>query len=688
MNSILKWLEDPIYPKKFPFDKVTSQNLEEALNLTLERQKQNISTLLKSDYSSFESFLSPLLEFQYQVQLIWGIVCHLKATLGLEYLRNLYDQKVEEISSFYSNIDQDSHFIRKIQKLKNTQIQKKLSSTHIKVINDIRTRLQLQGAFLKDDSKKRVIEIQQKLALLHAKFSNRVLDATDSFCLQIRDPKKLKGISDFSLNQALKESEKQGVDIKQEKVWTFTLHANSYSSLIKFCESSEIREQLYKALNTRCIDGEYGNKQTVFEILNLRLELSQLVGFKNYVEYSLKTKMADSSQQVISFLEDLYNKSIIQAKKEYQSLIFFKNKEEQCCSSSLSAYDIPFYSERYKEKQFQINEDDIKTYLPLSKVLQGMFKIVNLLYKVEFSLKEAPVWDKTVLFYEIHLKKTVIAGIYFDLHSRKGKQEGAWMDEHTSLHLRNSGKKVLPIAYVNCNFSPFDSQIETSLNYYEVETLFHELGHALHHTLTKITCLPVSGIAGVPWDAVELPSQFFENWIWYSESVDCFSEHYLTQEKMPFEMVQNLLQSKNFLSAMQMLRQLEFSMLDIQLHLQEEHWESTESIDSFVENIRKPFQLFSIPDYTQFYPTFSHVFTGEEYAAGYYSYKWAEVLSSDCFSLFKEKGVFDSNLSYSFLSKLLSQGGSQDFMDLFKNFRGQEPSTDSLLQDLEISNSN
>ena len=682
MNPILNWLKEPISPQHFPFDLVTPKVLKEALEEVLTLQKDEILNLLNSSNQLFSNFLYPVFQAQYQVQMVWDAIIHLKNVLGTKEYIELYELKNSEITLFFAEVYQHPKFVEKVKYLSFTKNKQTLNVLEQKVIEDLELELRLEGAFLKPVQQKEMITLKQKLALLSSQFSNNILAETEAYQLSIDDPKIVARMPKTILEQALKTSHKKNVNSQEKPVWTFTLDIVSYTSMMKYCRDEKTRQKMYQAYHCRCLQGVHSNKENAFQILNLRLKLAQLLGFKSYTEYSLATKMANSKEEILQFFEELYQKSIPKAKQEYKILGKLKKQVTGNEAGVINAWDVTFYAERYKEQNIKIEEEELKEYLPLAKVLQGMFKIVTKLYGIQFKVKRVPTWYESVVFYQVFQNDQLIAGIYFDLHLRLGKQEGAWMDEQTRLYHLPNKNKVLPIAYVNCNFSESNEQGQTLLNYLEVETLFHEMGHALHHILTKIDCLPVSGITGVPWDAVEVPSQFFENWIWDLESIAYFSSHLVTQKQMPLSIIKKLLMSKNFMSGMQMLRQIDFSVMDLLLHSQTEEWKSVEQLDTFVKEIHQKYCLYPLSNEDLFYPTFSHVFCGG-YAAGYYSYKWAEVLSADCFSAFKNK-LFETRLSQKFLDEILSQGGSQPFMKLFYNFRGREPLVQPLLDSLEI----
>jgi oligopeptidase A len=457
----------------------------------------------------------------------------------------------------------------------------------------------------------------------------------------------------------------------------------SYMAVITYVDDRSLREKIYRAFATRAsmesdVDGKekWDNSPIIEQTLALRHELAVLLGFTNYAELSLATKMAESPQQVIEFLEDLAKKSSVYGKKDLQQLTDYAIAQGGI--EKLEAWDTAYYSENLRQEQYAISQEALRPYFPAEKVLAGMFSVVNKLFGIAiFEVDDVVLYHPDVRFYRIEKDQQTIAYFYFDIYARDKKRGGAWMADCRTRRLRQE-KLQLPIAYLTCNFTPPVGDTPSLLTHQEVTTLFHEFGHGLHHMLTKMTDSAVSGISGVAWDAVELPSQFLENWCWEKSVIPLISSHYQTGEALPDDMLTKMLAAKNFQSGMQMLRQVEFSLFDMRLHAQYDP-DKKVSVQSVIDTVRQQVAVMTPPTFNRFQNSFSHIFAGG-YAAGYYSYKWAEVLSADAFSLFEENGIFDAQTGEKFLQTVLANGGSQEPMDLFVAFRGREPSVDALLK--------
>ncbi len=464
--------------------------------------------------------------------------------------------------------------------------------------------------------------------------------------------------------------------------WLLTLEFPSYFPVISHADSRSLRREVYEAFSTRASDkgphaGQYDNTEVMERILELRRESARLLGFENYAERSLAKKMARSSDEVLGFLTDLAERSRPQAQREIAELTKFAR--ERFGVEQLEAWDIPYYGEKLRQDRFNISQEELKPYLPDTRVVPGMFRVVERLFGIRIQQVEGvQAWHPDVRFYEIRSQQGEIRGeFYLDLYARANKRGGAWMDGCTTRFFTDTLDQI-PVAYLTCNFSPPVGDNPALLTHDEVETLFHEFGHGLHHLLTRIDFPAVAGINGVAWDAVELPSQFMENFCWEKEALDLFSGHFETGEPIPEELYQRMLAAKNFQSAMQLVRQLEFSLFDFRLHREYEPGQSG-TVYKVLEEVRRQVAVVRPPEWNRFPHGFSHIFAGG-YAAGYYSYKWAEVLSADAYSLFEEQGVMSDAAGRSFLNNILEKGGSRDAMDLFVAFRGREPSIDALLR--------
>ncbi|MDH5614776.1 MAG: M3 family metallopeptidase, partial [Gammaproteobacteria bacterium] len=491
------------------------------------------------------------------------------------------------------------------------------------------------------------------------------------------DESRLSGLTETALSLA-----KQTAERENEQGWMFTLEFPSYYAVINYADDRALREEMYTAYATRASDqgphaSQWDNTQIMEDILALRHEVANLLGYKNYSERSLATKMARTAPEVLDFLNDLAKRSIDIAKQDLDEIKAFAR--EQHGIDNLEVWDISYYAEKLREHKYNISQEDLKPYFPQDRAIQGMFAVVNKLYGINIKEKQGiDVWHEDVRFFEITDKNGSVRGqFYLDLYARPKKRGGAWMDECISRRKTEKGIQI-PVAFLTCNFSSPIGDDPALLTHDEVLTLFHEFGHGLHHMLTQIEHPRVSGISGVSWDAVELPSQFMENFCWEREAVDLISGHYKTGEKLPDNMYNKMVAAKNFMSGMQMVRQLEFSIFDFRMHL-EYNPNSGGRIYELLDDVRKQVAVVNPPEFNRFAHSFSHIFAGG-YAAGYYSYKWAEVLSSDAFSKFEENGIFDHETGHAFLKAILEQGGSREALELFVEFRGREPEIDALLR--------
>jgi oligopeptidase A len=535
----------------------------------------------------------------------------------------------------------------------------------------------LSGVDLAADKQARYKEISQQLSKLASQFEENLMDATNAWQKVITDVEQLQGLPESALAQAKQSAEAEG-----KEGWLISLQFPSYLAVMTYADNRELRREHYQAYSTRASDqspdaDKWDNSEAMEQILALRHEKAQLLGFNNYAEYSLATKMADSTDTVVNFLEDLAEKSLGQAQRDLDELRQFAASEHGL--EELQAWDIGYYSEKMRQHFYQLSQEQVKAYFPVSRVLPGLFAIVEKLYGLQISpITEFDSWHPDAHFYQIIDKDQQPRGrFYLDLYARAKKRGGAWMDDCVGRKKTADGIQH-PVAYLVCNFTPPTGDQPALLTHDEVETLFHEFGHGLHHMLTQIDHLGVSGINGVEWDAVELPSQFMENWCWEKEALALISGHYQTGEALPDQLFAKMLAAKNFQAGMMMVRQLEFSLFDFKIH-QDYDPAQGGRIYQTLQSIRDRVAVVKPPSFNRFAHSFSHIFAGG-YAAGYYSYKWAEVLSADAFSLFEENGIFDRATGEAFLHNVLEQGGSSEAMSLFKNFRGREPKIDALLR--------
>ncbi|MGL5535783.1 MAG: oligopeptidase A, partial [Aeromonas veronii] len=534
------------------------------------------------------------------------------------------------------------------------------------------------GIGLPAEAQQRYGEIQARLSELASRFSNNVLDATQGWHKLVADEAELAGLPD-----SVRAAARQMAELKGKEGWLFTLDIPSYLPVMMYADNRELRAEMYEAFTTRASDqgpnaGKWDNSAIMSELLTLRRELAQLLGFANYAELSLATKMADKTEQVVSFLTDLAAKSLPQGKAELEEIHAFA--AEQHGQSELAAWDLAYYAEKLKQHKFSISDEQLRPYFPASKVVKGLFEVVKRVFGMKVRERLGiDTWHPDVRFYDIFDADDELRGsFYLDLYAREHKQGGAWMDVCLGRRYRQDGSLQKPVAYLTCNFNgPVDGK-PALFTHNEVVTLFHEFGHGIHHMLTRIDVAGVAGINGVAWDAVELPSQFLENWCWESEALAFISGHYETGEPLPADLLEKMLTARNFQAAMQMLRQLEFALFDFRLH-QEFDPANPAQLPALLDEVRSQVAVMTPPAFNRFQHSFSHIFAGG-YAAGYYSYKWAEVLSADAFSRFEEEGIFNPATGQSFLKNILEKGGSKEPMELFRAFRGREPKVDALLR--------
>ena len=658
-----------------PFSKILPEHIKPAIESIIDENEKAVAALLASGAGTEWSALQePLDQLDDRLGQAWSPVGHMNAVVNSEALRDAYNGCLPLLSEYSTRLGQNRQLFEAYQSLADSEEFNKLDRAQQKVINDNLRDFRLAGVALEDDKKARYGEIKKQLSELTSKFSDNVLDATMAWSKLITDESELAGLPESALAGA-----KQLAESKEKEGWLLNLDFPSYFPVMTYGDNRELRKEVYTAFSTRASDqgpnaGEFDNTKNIQEILKLRHELAQLLGFDNYAEYSLATKMAESPDKVIEFLEDLAAKSKPQAEKELAELKAFA--KEAFGVEELEAWDVGYYGEKLRQQRYAILQEELRPWFPAEKAISGMFEVVNRLYGIEFeTVNNVDTWHKDVRFFNITRKGEVIGRFYLDLYAREHKRGGAWMDVCRS-RWKQDGKLQLPVAYLTCNFTPPVGDKPALLTHDEVVTLFHEFGHGLHHMLTKVDYAAISGISGVAWDAVELPSQFMENWCWEKEGLAIISGHFETGEPLPEEMLNKLLAAKNFQSAMMMVRQLEFSLFDFKLH---KDYRENIDVQSVLNEVRKQVAVVIPPSFNRFQNSFSHIFAGG-YAAGYYSYKWAEVLSADAFSRFEEEGIFNRNTGESFLHEVLEKGGSAEPMELFVNFRGREPEIDALLR--------
>lgn len=669
MNPLLDFSGLPRFPEIKP------EHVTLAVDALLAENRTLVDRLAAEDAApGWGGFVQPLEDANERLSRAWGQVSHLNAVMNSPALREVYNENLPKITAYYADLSQNLALYGKFKALRGAAEFEALSAPRQKIIDNEVRDFRLGGAELAEDKKPRFKAIQEDLSALSARFEENLLDATNDFGLIVENESELAGIPADALQAAREAAQKDG-----KPGWKFTLHAPSYMPVMQYADNRGLREQIYRAYVTRASEfgkADWDNTGLIAEILRLRREAARLLGFDNYAEDSLATKMAQSPQQVLDFLDDLAARAKPYAERDFAELTAFARDELGL--ADLSAWDVAYAAEKLRLQRYAFSDNEVKQYFPETVVLPGMFKVVETLYGLSIKQTPAPVWREDVRFYTLSDKNNEPVGqFYLDLYARDHKRGGAWMDDCLTRR-RKDGAIQTPVAYLNCNFSAPVGGKPALFTHDEVITLFHEFGHGLHHLLTRIEDLGVSGISGVEWDAVELPSQFMENFCWEWEVVRHMAKHVDTGEVLPRELFDKMVAAKNFQSGMQTVRQIEFSLFDMHLHTDFDP-DGGKTALQLLDDIRRRVAVMFPPDYNRFPNNFSHIFAGG-YGAGYYSYKWAEVLSADAYSLFEENGVLSPEAGHRFWSEILGVGGSRTALESFTAFRGREPSIDALLR--------
>lgn len=656
------------------FDQITLEELKQKIESCIAEGQKFLNELTETPDSAQEqlAILEHVDTLENNMSEAWGILSHLNAVKNNAETRDVYQALLPGLSEYYTQLGQHTALYQTYQHIHDAPIFNELPAAQQSAIKLALRDFKLSGVALEGEAKKRFAEISARLSQLSSDFSNHVLDATQAYFRPLNED-ELAGLSANNI-ELLKQYGKQH-ELDQPVA---TLDFPSYLAIMTHAENRPLREELYKAYVTRASDQsgqtEFDNTALIEEILSLRLEMAKLLGFNNYAKLSLASKMAPSVEAVDEFLRDLAEHARVPAEKEVSEL---KAIAAEDGISDLQPWDSSYYSEKLKMQQFNLSQEALKPYFPAPKILQGLFSIVNRLYGIQVIERDAPVWHPDAHYFELEDQGQVIGGFYLDLYARQGKRGGAWMSGFRS-RMQTSDGLQKPICYMVGNFTPPVGSRPALLSHDEVITLFHEFGHGLHHMLTEVDNIAVAGTHGVAWDAVELPSQFMEFWAWDQESLDVLSEHIETQESLPAELLKALLDARFFQSGMQTLRQLEFALFDLSIHRANPALNAAQVQDTLNE-IREKYAVLPTTDYNRFQNSFSHIFAGG-YAAGYYSYKWAEVLASDAFDRFEEEGIFNTETGKQFRQKILAVGGKDTALDAFINFRGREPKIDALLR--------
>ncbi len=661
-------------PELPPFSQIKPEHVEPAIDKLLADARANVENCLKANSTyTWDNLIEPLEATDDRINKAWSPVSHLNSVMNNDDLRAAYNACIPKLSAYATEMGQHEGLFKAFTTIAESPAFAGFNTAQKKIVSNALRDFKLSGIALDDAKKQRFKEISQELSKLASQFEENVLDATNAWSKLLTNEADLAGLPASALQQA-KQAGKDG--------WLINLQFPSFHAVMTYADNRDLRREHYEAYSTKASDqgpyaGQWDNTDIMEKLLALRHGKAQLLGYKNFAELSLATKMAEKSQDVIDFLENLAEKSLPQARQDLADLRAFAKQQDGL--SDLQPWDIGYYSEKMRQHFYQLSQEEVKAYFPITKVLPGLFAVVEKLYGLQISeIKDFDTWHPDVKFFQILDKDGQLRGrFYLDLYARNKKRGGAWMDDCVGRKKFSDGLQT-PVAYLTCNFTPPAGNDPALLTHDEVTTLFHEFGHGLHHMLTQVDYLGVSGINGVEWDAVELPSQFMENWCWENEALQLLSGHYQTGETLPDALFDKMLAAKNFQSGMMMVRQLELSLFDFLIHLNYDP-KLGGRIYEILAKVREQVAVVNYPAFNRFAHSFGHIFAGG-YAAGYYSYKWAEVLSSDAYSLFEEQGIFNLDTGFAFLTNILERGGSQNAMELFVNFRGRKPTIDALLR--------
>jgi oligopeptidase A len=657
------------------FGAIRPEHVEPALRTVLDDNRRRLSELLMGTRQTFSNVVEPVESLQHRLNRTWSPVSHLNGVMNSEPLRAVYTACLPLLSEYQTEIGQNEALQQAYQRILDGE-GVALDAAQRKLLENALRDFRLAGVALDADRKARFKDLMQKLAREQAKFEENVLDSANAWSRTVTDAAELRGLPAAVVARAQALARENGTT-----GWLLTLDQPTYLAVVTHCESSGLRREFYEAWNTRASDrgplaGRWDNSPVIENILRWRHEAAQLVGFAHYTDYSLATKMARSADEVRAFLEDLAAHCVPAARRELQDL-------EAYAGAKLEAWDVPFHAERLQRERFAISDEELRPYFPLPRVLDGLFQVAGRLYGIRLSERhDVTTWHADVRFFDIHdAQGALVGGFYLDPYARPHKRSGAWMDECLG-RLEIGPKRVLPIAYLVCNFLPPTGGQAALLTHDEVVTLFHEFGHGLHHMLTRVRYPSLAGINGVPWDAVELPSQFMENYAWHPDVLPLISGHVDTGAPLPRPMIERLKGSRTFHAVLKAVRQLEFALFDLRLHSEYRPGCGARVAETLRE-VRAQVAVVPVPEFNRFAHSFGHIFAGG-YAAGYYSYKWAEVLAADAFAAFEEAGVFDDRVARRFLDTILSRGGSRDALEAFVEFRGRKPDIKPLLRQIGI----
>ena len=657
------------------FDQICAEHVEPAIDHLIVSSRNCIDELaISNDVPTWANFAKPLEDIEEMLSRAWSQVGHMNSVVNSPELREAYNASLPKLTDFYSDLGQDERLYAKFRSLRNSEEFNTLNDAQQKIIENELRDFRLGGAELPEEEKIRFKAIQESLSKITTKFEENLLDTVNDFAYFVLDISELKGTPEDVIQAA-----QEAATAEAKEGYKFTLHFPSYMPVLQYCENRNLRELLYRAYATRASEfgkSDWDNTPLIKEILKLRREAAQLLGYKSYAEMSLATKMADTPAEVTSFLDGLAQRAKPFARSDMQELTQYASK---LGINEMQAWDIAFVSEKLREDKYAFSDQEVKQYFPEAQVLLGLFKVVETIFGVHVKKVQAPVWHSDAAFYEIGDKHgKVIGQFYLDLYARNNKRGGAWMDEAITRRKLAKNNIVTPVAYLTCNFSAPVGNKPALFTHDEVITMFHEFGHGLHHMLTQVDDYGVSGIKGVEWDAVELPSQFMENFCWEWDVIRHMTKHVGTGASLPRELFDKMVAAKNFQSGMQTVRQIEFSLFDMRLHDEFNPDEKSTALD-LIEQVRDEVAVVRPPKWNRFPNGFSHIFAGG-YAAGYYSYKWAEVLSADAYSMFEENGVLCAETGQRFWHEILAKGGSRPALESFVAFRGRAPDIEALLR--------
>lgn len=646
----------------------------------IESYHNNILRVKSNTSYSWENSIQPLEEGEEALSRCWSQLEHLNAVANTKEIRAAYDALLPKVTNFQTDIIQDQELYKIYLNVKNSPAFSKLSDAQRIIVDNALRDFKLAGVDLPDTERKKFKELIEKLSETENAYSNNVLDATEGWTchIAVTEKTKLSGLPENALETAAAKAKEQGKD-----GWVLTLEYPCYAAVMGYVKNRELRHDIYIAYNTKASDqgpnaGKWDNTKNINQILDMRRQICNLVGYTNFAEYSLATKMASNLPDVMKFLGLLASRAKPKAQEEVQRLLDYANKIDGI--DKLEAWDIAYYSEMYKKQNFGISDEELRVYFPEPKVLTGLFKLVQTIYGISISeMIGVSKWHDSVRMFKVVDKSNKIRGYFYtDLYAREGKRSGAWMAECATRMIHTNNKLQLPIAYLNCNFAAPIGNNPGLLTHDDVITLFHEFGHTLHHLLTQVNYYSASGINGVAWDAVELPSQFMENWCWEWSVIHDISANISDGKPLPKSIFDKLLATKTYHAALALVRQLEFTLFDLRIHANFAE-DQGQNVQQILDSVRAQVSVISLPKENRFQNSFSHIFAGG-YAAGYYGYLWAEVLSCDAFAIFKAANLFSAEVGNAFLTEILEKGGSKPAMELFIAFAGREPEVDALLQ--------